>query len=271
MSNAANLRTWSDLSALYGDIRWLWPSWLPHGFVTMLAADPGTGKSLLALHTAHMVMHGNTWPDNEPNEPDPYALVLWIECESGEPFHIHRAQLIGMDIERIVEPFMSHEDSHTPRLTNAEDKQRIAATLALPEIALCVIDSFSGSMEGDENSAEAGKVTQWLAEQAKATNKPVLLIHHLRKRIGKSEDPPTQADIRGSSAITQHCRVIWTLDTPDAMSPDKLRLAQAKNNLAPRPKPLMLFIGENARIQTSTQRSAQAWENAHHIRDSFTF
>ena len=44
-------------------ITWLWPGWLPIGMITLLAARPGTGKSLLALDIAARVIQGAPWPD----------------------------------------------------------------------------------------------------------------------------------------------------------------------------------------------------------------
>ena len=44
-------------------VRWLWPDRIPLGHVTLLVADPGAGKSLVALDIAARVSRGGPWPD----------------------------------------------------------------------------------------------------------------------------------------------------------------------------------------------------------------
>jgi len=242
------LKTFADLKDIYAEITWTWHNWLPNGFVTMLASDAGVGKSMLALTVAHIVLHGKAWFDGMPYIPDVDSTVLWVECESGEPFHVHRAQSMRTDLTRIAIPYSLDEPNVVPSLSNTNDRERIGVAFADESHRLLVIDSLSGATNSDENSTDAGKVVQWLAELAKHCNKPVLLIHHMNKhKIHDVNQPPSISAIRGSSAIAQHPRVIWTLDNPDPTRPEIVRLAQAKNNLAMRPKYLTLQI-EHGRI-----------------------
>src|SRR3954471_9745513 len=44
---------------------WLWPGRTPLGYVTLLVADPGAGKSLVALDIAARVSRGASWPDEK--------------------------------------------------------------------------------------------------------------------------------------------------------------------------------------------------------------
>ncbi len=44
-------------------INWLWPGRIPHGQLTLLVGEPGTGKSLLAAELAACVTTGSAWPD----------------------------------------------------------------------------------------------------------------------------------------------------------------------------------------------------------------
>ena len=59
-------RPFRSLAEIAEDLRpveWLWPNWLPLGMITLLAARPGTGKSLVALDVAHRIITGQAWPD----------------------------------------------------------------------------------------------------------------------------------------------------------------------------------------------------------------
>ncbi|MBK7578526.1 MAG: AAA family ATPase, partial [Ignavibacteria bacterium] len=143
-------------------------------------------------------------------------------------------------------------------LTDRNDRERIETVAGLPSIALVVVDSLSGGHTLDENSSQTGSVMQWLSSLAKKTGKPFLIVHHMNKSgmghmnksgMGKSNEPPTLSAIRGSTALLQHARVIWTLDCPDATRSSELRLACAKSNLAQKPKPIRIDIDTLGRLQ----------------------
>jgi len=46
-------------------VGWLWPGRVPSGKLTLVAGDPGLGKSLVALDIAARVTRGLPWPDSE--------------------------------------------------------------------------------------------------------------------------------------------------------------------------------------------------------------
>jgi len=46
-------------------VNWLWPGRVPSGKLTLVAGDPGLGKSLVALDIAARVTRGLPWPDSE--------------------------------------------------------------------------------------------------------------------------------------------------------------------------------------------------------------
>ncbi len=48
-------------------LEWLWPGRIPLGKLTLLAGDPGLGKSFATLDIAARVSRGERWPDNQPN------------------------------------------------------------------------------------------------------------------------------------------------------------------------------------------------------------
>ena len=54
---------WTSLADVAPEpVRWLWPGLLPAGKLTVLAGDPGTGKSFLALDWAARVSAGRAFP-----------------------------------------------------------------------------------------------------------------------------------------------------------------------------------------------------------------
>jgi hypothetical protein len=57
-------------------IQWLWPGRVAIGKLTLLAGDPGLGKSLVTLDMAARVSQGAAWPDtDEPTAPGGVVLL----------------------------------------------------------------------------------------------------------------------------------------------------------------------------------------------------
>jgi hypothetical protein len=52
--------TLADLRRLVADTEWPWPGWLAAGVLNALAADPGTGKTVLAADLARRLWFGQT-------------------------------------------------------------------------------------------------------------------------------------------------------------------------------------------------------------------
>ena len=50
-------------------VRWLWENWLAHGKFHLLAGEPGTGKTHIALDMAATIstggVFGRRWPDGK--------------------------------------------------------------------------------------------------------------------------------------------------------------------------------------------------------------
>ncbi|HVX86752.1 MAG TPA: AAA family ATPase [Phycisphaerae bacterium] len=55
-------------------LSWLWHNYLPRGRLTLLAADPGAGKTSLALHLASQLSQALPLPGNSGLSPDSVRL-----------------------------------------------------------------------------------------------------------------------------------------------------------------------------------------------------
>lgn len=102
----------------------------------------------------------------------------------------------------------------------------------------------------------------WLASLARDSGKPILLTHHLRKRSSRQDPQVTLERLRGSSAIPQACRLVWSIDAPDPWCPELRRLAVIKSNLGPFAPPLGFQIEDNgvrfcSPPETPTQESVE--------------
>jgi hypothetical protein len=231
--------TMADLDGVLGDISWDWEGWIAAGFAHLIVAEPGVGKSMLALRTSASYLLGWPWPDGTPFRGET-GMVLWCETEAGHAPNRERAKAWGLPTERILYPVENPLDSIS--LQDMEHMATVRYLAQRDDVKLIVVDSFSGGNTRDENDAESGQVVKMLAEIARDTNKPLLVTHHLNK--GWRSNRITLTNIRGSTAIAQYVRLIWALDKPD---PDQaaLRLYAIKSNLAELPSEIGLSIGAN--------------------------
>ena len=85
----------------------------------------------------------------------------------------------------------------------------------------------------------------WFSQLARDTGKPVLILHHLRKRgLLDSGEGVSLDRVRDSSTIVQPARVVWALDTPNPNA-DPRRLSVIKSNLARFPDPIGFTFGDD--------------------------
>jgi putative DNA primase/helicase len=238
---AAQFSTWGDIAKTLGPITWVWPDWLPAGMLTIVAAEPGVGKSALCLRiAATMIGDMELWPDGAAYAGE-RGRVVWAEAESGQAINLERARGWGLSLDRLIQPGLPLEDFRL------DDQTKLDALIDLafePDVNAIIIDSLRGANSRNENDSDVIALVMRLAELARDANKPVILTHHLRKRnILDGPEGPSLDRLRGSSAIVQPARVVWTLDTPDPYDKETRRLAQAKNNLARNPEPIGFTIG----------------------------
>jgi putative DNA primase/helicase len=229
-------------------IEWDWPGWLPRGFVTVLASEPGMGKSLLCLRLAACYVMETLLPDGQPYQGS-RGRVVWCEGEASMSLNLGRAKAWGLDVTDIVSPL---PDPFTAfRIDNGKHFNLLLKLCHRTKPGLVVMDSLSSLvLGGPTTSGKANKVTDtipkalyMLGELARLTRTPVLLTHHLRKRTSLDEGGQVNLErLRGTSKIGQAARVVWSMDAPNVNDPEHRRLMVVKNNLMPAAEPLGMRI-----------------------------
>jgi hypothetical protein len=247
----AQTSSWADIQESLASIVWEWPRWLARGIVHILVGQTGKGKSSVALAIASRYLTGNPWPDSTPFTSQ-IGKVLWLEGEAAQALNLQRVRLWSLTPAHIICPFP--DPMQDVNLDNPQHQQAIAATAALHDVAIIIVDSLSGCMGSrrDENSTEMLNIVKWLAKLARDLQKPVILLHHLRKRGLLDTDDRIGLDrIRGSSAILQAARLVWALDSPTERDPEALRLSVIKSNLDRFPAPVGVRINEDGVVFSS--------------------
>jgi RecA-family ATPase len=81
-------------------VRWLWPNRSALGKVSLIAGDPGLGKSILTLTMAAHVSRGRPWPVDRT--VCPLGDVLLVSGEDDLADNVRpRLEAAGADLERI--------------------------------------------------------------------------------------------------------------------------------------------------------------------------
>lgn len=236
----------TELDHYLSDISWLWPDYIPNRFVTALIAEPGMGKSAVALDICRTLLNGGNWPDGTPCEPLPEdARLLWLDMDGTLPVFRHRTLTWGMPRGRFIFPFFPLEHL---QIDNEENWNWVEAVCYQKTPALVVIDSLTGAHNGGESNSTMRTLMQTLTTLADRARIAILVIHHLNKTHAAAANHPISVHrARGASVITQFCNSVIAIAAshraeeepgPD----DEYRFDVIKSNLAPKPPPLAFTL-----------------------------
>ena len=223
-------------------LEWLWPGRVPLGKLTLLAGDPGLGKSFVTLDMAARVSRGAAWPDMPILKQTPAA-----SCYS---------------MPRTTWPTPSRRDWTRPKPTTGTSWPSRACPCSgsdgtspfkgpaaagrdaidqNPDTRLVVIDpiaAYCGNVDSHKNSDVRGLLAP-LAELASRHRLAIVAVTHLSKSGG------TKAVYRamGSLAFAAAARAVWAI-VKDPDDPQRRLLLPAKLNLAQDPDGLAYRIQE---------------------------
>ncbi len=213
-------------------VEWLWPGRIAIGKLTLLAGDPGLGKSLVTLDIAARVSRGIPWPDNlrDPNQPGDVVL-LSAEDDLADTIR-PRLDAAGADVSRIRALTAVRGNDEMGDYQRALDLGRDLAMLeqaTLDGCRLIVIDPVSaylGDTDSHKNANVRGLLAP-LAEFAARRRVAILALTHLNKSSGG------QAMYRasGSLAFIAAARAAWIV-TKDKDDARRRLVLPIKNNLA---------------------------------------
>jgi len=214
-------------------INWLWYNKFPAGSISLLAGDPGAGKSMLALWIAARISRGEDWPDIAGN-PAGSVIILSAEDNIEDTLRV-RADEAGADCKKI---FILN-----PKKFNLEEIKGELEYLIkeIPDIKLIIIDPLDAYMTGTKGNENIGLRTALipLLQLAAFHKISVLAVHHLNK------DSAKKAIYRplGSIAYQGVPRSSWVVERDPEDKENKRRFfAPLKTNLSKNPTTLAFRI-----------------------------
>lgn len=226
-------QTLAQVGKYFGNVTWLWPSWIPRGHLTLVAGPQGTGKSYFAAHLMAVLIGAfSEWPDGAPCE-EARRHVLLVETEEMRQSYWERMGAMGANTNRVYLP--GEDPTEIPILPR--DLRRIAELAMFTDAGLIVVDSLSGGHTLDENSSEMRRLLQGLSGLAVKLGVPILVVHHLRKKSALEPDKPTLDRVRGSSTISQFCRSVLACWRPSGGPDGPVRVEPLKCSFCKPPQP----------------------------------
>lgn len=211
-------------------VRWLWEGRFPLGKMSVLAGDPGLGKSQLSCVLAAAVTTGGTFPDGAAA---PLGSVVFICCEDDAADTLRpRLEAAGADIARVhILDWARDGDGVRHHFDVGRHAGNLSAQIKdIGDVRLVVIDPISAYM-GRADSHVVADVRRALApiqSMAAELGPAVLLISHLNNSVGGT----AMNRVSGSGAFVASSRSAW-LVCADPRDETKRRriLVPLKNNL----------------------------------------
>jgi hypothetical protein len=189
-------------------LEWLWPARIPRGKLTILAGDPGLGKSLITVDLAARLSTTGLMPDGSQG---PVGDTVFLSAED-DPYDTMRPRLdaAGADVKRIhfVQGVgVEGGGQGDAKWVNLQTDLRLLEDLVRwVSPAMVVIDPISAYLgEADAYSnAQVRRVLGPLSAMAQRHGVAIVAINHLRKADG---DPLTRVAM--SIAFTAAARAVW--------------------------------------------------------------
>lgn len=224
------------------EVTWLWDARIPYGKITIIAGDPGLGKSFLTMDMAARVSTGAPMPQENKNayqeKREPADVILL--CAEDDPSDTIRPRLrkAGADLDKVH--LLQAKIETRPDGTTAERTVSMKDIPTLEEAVrdrpgtkLIIIDPVSAYTGGNDSNHgdEVRELTTPLKALAERHGIAVVLVQHLNKSSPKAGN---KALYRMTGSIgwigAARCGHLLAMD-PD----DKTRrfFIPIKNNLAP--------------------------------------
>jgi len=214
-------------------ISWLWRDWLARGKMHIIAGQPGTGKTTLAMKMAATVSAGSRWPDG--TEATKGNVIIWSGEDDPADTLVPRLEASGADLSRI---FFAGEMSCKKERRDFDPAKDITALQAAIEAAggasLIIVDPIVSATAADSHkNSETRRGLQPLVDMAAKLDAALLGITHFTK--GSEGRSPIDR-VTGSVAFGALARVVMVAareqDGGDG-KPGPRILMRAKSNIGP--------------------------------------
>jgi hypothetical protein len=247
---------WTDAN---GGIR------LARGEHTIVAGEPGLGKSQITIAMAAAITTGRSWPSGEGCAPLGSVIILAAE-DSIEHTIVPRLIAAGANLERVcfVQAAVT-EDGKGQRMSNFQaDIAKLKALIEeIGDVVLVIIDpvtAYMGKIDSHKNT-DVRAVLAPLGELAQERHVAIASVTHFTKGTNNASTKAIDRII-GSVAFIAAPRIGFTV-IADPEDPDRRLFLHVKNNISRSPQGLAFRVEQH--VVGSDNRgdfigSCVAWE-----------
>jgi putative DNA primase/helicase len=210
-------------------IYWLWQNWVPAGKLSILAGQPGCGKTTIALSIAATVSRGGDWPDGTKCA-EPRNVLIWTGEDGLADTLVPRLHAAGADCTRIwfVESVEGEDEKLLPFDPSRDVPILSEKIQEMGGAGLLIVDPIISVVNGDgHKSIDVRKSLQPLLDLGAAHDCAIFGITHFSK--GSKASAPIDR-ILGSQAFGAAARMILIAGKDE--SSDRRILAKSKCNIA---------------------------------------
>jgi putative DNA primase/helicase len=238
---------------------------LARGEHTLIAGEPGLGKSQIGIAQTAAVTNGGYWPCGEGRAPLGSVIILAAE-DSIEHTIVPRLIAAGADLSRVhfVQAAVT-EDGKGRRTFNFQaDLAKLNALIKdTSDAVLVIIDpvtAYMGKIDGHKNTEVRGVLAP-LGEIAQECNVAIVSVTHFTKGTGSVSTKAIDRII-GSIAFIAAPRIGFTV-IADPDDPERRLFLHVKNNISRAPQGLAFRLEQ--RLVGSDEKgdfvaSCIAWE-----------
>ena len=239
---------------------WLWPGRIARGKVTVLAGNPGLGKSQITASLAAIVATAGQWPIDRTRAERGAVAFLTAEDDAADTL-VPRLKAAGADLSlsHVLDAVRATDREGLPTLRGfdlSRDVSALAEMLTrIGDVRLLVIDPISAYLGGVDShrNAEVRALLAPLSDMAAALGVAVVAVSHLNKGGGSD----ALSRVTGSLAFVAAARAAWIV-AKDPQDPARRLFLPAKNNLGPDGAGLSFAI-EAVTIEGDIETSRIAW------------
>ena len=189
----------------------------PRGYVSMLFAPPGTGKTIfIQKFCSDLSMGGSIYGGVAEDEPKRVSLIL--AGEAGYELLIRRSAAMKWEVApervKIVDQYEASLKNISLMFDNDEGFSNIEILVEINNPDIIIVDSLMSFHDKDENKGDQMKpILIKLAILARSKNIAIVLVHHSRKRLAKERLMSLdQNDVVGTGIFNRYIGLIVAIE-----------------------------------------------------------
>jgi len=236
------------------EVKWLWPGRIPLGKFTMLAGDPGLGKSYATLDMAARLSTGGKFPDQAGRFETGGTIILNAEDDAEDTIR-PRLDAMNADVRRINvldAVRIGGKDKHFDLASDLSSLE--SAIRQLPGTRLVIIDPISAYL-GKTDSHKNSDVRSILSPLSKLIARLGVAVVGISHNSKGTKDTKAVYRSIGSIAFNAAARAVWSVQK-DVDDPLRRLLLPVKMNLCSEPTGLAFRL-----VKATESVAVVEWES----------